>query len=266
MLRHHRLRAVLVATAVGAATAVAGPATAADSVFTWRPGTTPASTGFWSNKCADGAPSSGSLNSDDAGITDITKPTVVAGSGSESAWQFPTTATTEVGPSATVGDDLTGASIAVKGPASGTITGRLVIRYVKSALLVKYVRYATAPITLSSGWNTYTATGTTSMSVYGNTLSSTASVGTKSLSWVAGDLDTGTTATMAIEVGCNATPVAMDHFKVTTSSGTTDYDMTNALSTSALTSASSTRTPVSGQCTNVAVPAWGRKPPNESSA
>jgi hypothetical protein len=234
MPRPRRLQTLLVAVALGATTVIAGPSAAADSAnpttVPWRPGAAPAGVGFWSNACNGDTSNPQFHDSVDGDSLNLAgQPALVAGaSPADTAWALQP-ASSEVGPSTSFGSDLTDVSLQVKGPA----TGHLIVRWASQDV------FGLLPIKV-------TATGWTSVLTSGSQLSwykwsdGVFGLGNGYKAWnfagdtnqhslqefASGPLGTGT-ALLAVELGCGTSPVTFDHFQISRTSGTTDYDFTN---------------------------------------
>jgi len=234
MPRRRRLQMLLVAVAMGATTVVAGPSAAADSAnpttVPWRPGAAPSGVGFWSNACNGDTSNPQFHDSVDGDSLNLAgQPALVAGaSPTDTAWALQP-ASSEVGPSTSFGSDLTGVSLQVKGPA----TGHLIVRWASQDVfgllpinvtatgwttalspgsLLSWYKWSSGVIGLGSGYRAWNFAGNTNQ----HSLREFAS----------GQLGTGT-ALLAVELGCGTSPVTFDHFQVSRTSGTTDYDFTN---------------------------------------
>lgn len=233
MPRRRRLQTLLVAVALGATTVIAGPS-AADSTnpatVPWRPGAAPAGAGFWSNACNGDTSNPQFHDSVDGDSLNLAgQPALVAGtSPADTAWALQP-ASSEVGPSTSFGSDLTGVSLQVKGPA----TGHLIVRWASQDA------FGVLPINVTAtGWSAALTPGS-QLSWY-KWSDGVLGLGSGYKAWnfadntnqhslqefASGQLGTGT-ALLAVELGCGTSPVTFDHFQVTRTSGTTDYDFTN---------------------------------------
>ena len=246
MPSHHRLRALLATTAAGALAAtglviaIAGPASA-DSTVSWRPESTPSNVGLWSNTCTSDLASPPSGQESHTKLADnaanVGSAQLVAGEDSGTAWQFPTSSSTEIGPSTNFDKSLTGVALRV----NGTVNGRVVAAFGDYYGVAKISSTAT-------GWHTIDLTSTNLSWYKWNPGLLGLLKGYYSTTWSGSNQHTlanfattklgSSSAMLAVQVGCGSTP-AVDQFAVTTSSGTTTYDLTNASSTSTLSASSS---------------------------
>jgi len=260
MLRHHRLQALLATAAVGALAAtglaIAGPASAADSTVSLRPGTASSSTGFWSDTCPLTEPDAEHQQlADDAKSVASSLAVVDGETAGNGAWQYSPAAGSEGGPSFQLSSPSTITSLGIR--ARGTapaVEGRLVAYYQASSRLF-YL--GVSDVSLSgTDWQTVDTSGSmlwfkkqkgllggwTWSPAYPKSLLDPTNQ-PHSLAQFASDLN-ASSLLVSYEFGCTGStvPFQIDSLSVKRSTGTTTYDFDKPGSTSKLSPTSSTVT------------------------
>ena len=208
---------------------VPAPANAADSTVTWRPGSTPDGAGFWSSACDDPGLHT-SLADDGAGFERGATLTPDANGGV--AWTLHPSVSTQGGPAVFADVAVAGVSVEVSGPTKG----RFFAYYSDS----KGTYYGTSNVDDSTtGWHVLDATDGMTWYQKSSLLGWVKQYHGLSATWTLQQFAKSNNVSdgnflVGYELGCSAGPVAIDHLKVTTDSGTTDYDFTNRTSTTTM--------------------------------
>lgn len=249
---------LVTALAVLLGQATLGPSALATdgATVTWRPAAAPPHTGFWSNACpADEPDGVHTTLQDDTSNLAASRTLVPGKTPPDVAWQYSPSVDVEGGPVFTLDDPATVTSFSAQARSTSTagLHGRLLAYSPNPAKPDKYFVGVGQVTTSGTAWHSVNSSGSMLWYQQGGGLFGRSWVPVypkgffdptnqpRSIAAFAADHSAAAPMLVSYQFGCTSTAFELDHIRIKSAAGTTDYDLENPRTT---TTASSTATSV----------------------